>query len=340
MKPKTDSFSALSMQILSLPRTVAILATVCLLGQCKKPAITAGGTPVTEDALATVAGQAITAKDLLEEAAWRQANRQAVPSAPELLKEMADRLALVEKAKQAGIADDPETRRRIQGVIIAQLREKELDAEIAKVTVSDEEVKAAYDARSEEFARKGLDRFAILFQAADAKASDARKGEARKQLEEAVALSDAEPAPGGRGPAAGGFGQVAAQHSEDQVSRYRGGDVGWIESDAKESRLPANVLEAGRALENGKRSGILEAADGFYVIMKTDARPGGPRPMDEVAGNLQQQLVRDKRRAIEERFLADAVQLSKVSIDAEAAAKVTLPVTPVPAPAVPELSPP
>ena len=321
-----------------LPRTVALCATACLVSQCEKPAT--AGAPAKEDALATVAGQAIMEKDLVQEAEWRRANHQAVPAAPELLKEMANRLALVEKAKQSGIADDPETQRRVQSVIIARLREKQLDAELAKVAVSDEELKAAYDSRSAEFARKGLDRFAILFQAADAKASDARKAEAKKRLEDAIALADASPAPGGRGPAAGGFGQVAAQHSDDQVTRYRGGDVGWIESDAKETRLPAAVLEAGRALEKGKRSAVLEASDGFYVIMKTDARAGGARPMEEVADNLRQQLLREKRRALEEQFLADALQSSKASIDTGAAAKVTLPAAPAPAPAAPELSPP
>ncbi|MEK7952870.1 peptidylprolyl isomerase [Luteolibacter soli] len=322
-----------------LPRAIALCATACLVSQCEKPATT-GAPAIPKDALATVGAQAITEKDLIQEAEWRKANHQAVPAAPELLKEMANRLALVEKAKQSGIADDPETQRSIQSIIIARLREKQIDAEVAKVTVSDDELKAAYDSRSAEFARKPLDRFAILFQAADAKASDARKAEAKKGLEDAIALADAAPAPGGRGPAAGGFGQVAAQHSEDQVTRYRGGDLGWIEGDAKETRLPVNVLEAGRALEKGKRSGVIEAADGFYVIMKTDARAGGARPMEEVADNLRQQILRDKRRALEEQFLADAMQSSKASINADAAAKVTLPVTPAPAPAAPVLSPP
>jgi len=322
-----------------LPRAIALCATACLVSQCEKPATT-GGPAKNENALATVGSQTITEKDLIQEATWRQANHQAVPAAPELLKEMADRLALVEKAKQAGITDDPETQRHIHSIIIARLREKQLDTELAKVTVSDEELKAAYDARGAEFARKALDRFAILFQSADAKASDARKAEAKKQLEDAIALADAAPAPGGRGPAAGGFGQVAAQHSEDQVTRYRGGDVGWIEGDLKETRLPANVLAAGRALEKGKRSGVLEASDGFYVIMKTDARAGGARPLEEVADNLRQQLLRDKRRALEEQFLADALTSSKASLNADAAAKVTLPVAPAPAPAAPELSPP
>lgn len=328
------------MPLRRLSRFLFLSSAVCLVSQCEKPApATAAG--ASGPALATVAGQAITEKDLLQEAEWRRSNNQAVPPAPELLQEMVNRLALVEKAKRDGVADDPATQRRIQSVIVASLRAKQFDAELAKVAVSDEEIAKAYEARREEFTRPGLDRFAILFQTADAKASDARKAEAKKKLEDALVLADANPAPGGRGPAAGGFGQVAAQHSDDQVSRYKGGDIGWIETGAKETRLPANVIEAGRALEKGKRSGVIEAADGYYVILKSDARPGGARPLEEVADNLRQQLLRDKRRAMEEGFLADAISSSKASIDTAAAAKVSLPDSPpAPANAAPELSPP
>lgn len=330
------------MPLRRLSRFLFLSSAVCLVSQCEKPApATAAG--ASGPALATVAGQAITEKDLLQEAEWRRSNNQAVPPAPELLQEMVNRLALVEKAKRDGVADDPATQRRIQSVIVASLRAQQFDAELAKVAVSDEELAKAYEARREEFTRPGLDRFAILFQAADAKASDARKAEAKKKLEDALVLADANPAPGGRGPAAGGFGQVAAQHSDDQVSRYKGGDIGWIETGAKETRLPANVIEAGRALEKGKRSGVIEAADGYYVILKSDARPGGARALEEVADNLRQQLLRDKRRAMEEGFLADAISSSKASIDTAAAAKVSLPDSDSPAaPAntAPELSPP
>ena len=330
------SLSALPM-LHRLPRALFLASAVCLVSQCEKQA-PAGATPGKP--LATVAGTTVTEQDLLDEAAWRRANNQAVPPATELLQEIVNRLALVEKAKQTGVADDAATQRRIQSVIIASLREKEFDAALAKVTVADEEVAAAYEARKSEFASPGLDRFAILFQSADAKATDARKAEARKLLEDGIAQSDAQPAAGGRGPAAGGFGPVAARHSEDQVSRYKGGDIGWIETAAKETRLPANVIEAGRALEKGKRSGVIEAADGFYVIMKTDARPGGERPLDQVTDSLRQQLLRDKRRALEEGFLADALKLSKATIDTAAAAKVTLPDAPPAPAATPELSPP
>ncbi len=274
-----------------------------------------------------MAGHHITAQDLCAEAEWRKANNQFVPEAEALLKEMVNRLAMVERAQQSGVADEPDTRRRVESLLIARLRERQLDAELAKLAVTDEEVAAAYKTRAAEFTRKGLDRFSILFQAAQAKMSDARRTEARKRLETAIALADANPAPGGRGPAASGFGAVAIDHSDDQTSRYRGGDIGWIEADAKQTRWPDTVLVAGRALKTGARSDILECDDGYYVIMKTEARPGGARPFEEIAERLRQGLLHEKQRACEERFVAQALELAKVEMDGAAARQVTLPVT-------------
>ena len=304
-------------------------AAVCLLCQCKKaaPSATAG-----DPSLAVVAGQRITAKDLCAEAEWRRANNQAVPDAEALLKEMVNRLAMIERAKQSGVADEPDTRRRVESLLIARLREQQLDSEIAKLTVTDEELAAAYKARSEEFTRKGLDRFAILFQAAQSKMTDERRAEARKRLQDALVLTDANPAPGGRGPAAAGFGAVAIDHSDDQSSRYRGGDIGWIESDAKPGRFPDSVIAAGRSLKTGTRSDILECDDGYYVIMKTESRPGGARPLAEIGDRLRLGLLHDKQRACEDRFIAKALELAKTEMDRPAARKVTLPVTKRPSP--------
>jgi hypothetical protein len=69
----------------------------------------------------------------------------------------------------------------------------------------------------------------------------------------------------------------------------------------------------------------------LYVIMKTDARPGGARPFEEVAERVRQGLLLEKRRSLEERFVADALAAAKVTQNPEAARQVTLPVTEAPA---------
>jgi len=296
-----------------------------MLGQCNKtrPVAASGEKP-----LAVVAGKAVTADDLRAEAAWRVANHQPVPTADVLLKEMVDRMALVERARKAGLTDEDGTRRRIESLLIARLRELQLDPAIGKVEVSEQELKSTWQERSSGMARPGTDRFAILFQATDAKSSDSRRAEARERLEAGLARADASPAPGGRGPAASGFGAVAIDCSDDQVSRYRGGDIGWIARDLEQTRFPAAVIEAGRMLEKGKRSAVIEADDGFYAIMKTDSRPDGMPRFEEVAETLRHELLREKRRAIEQRFISESLDLAKARLNADAARGINLPASP------------
>lgn len=313
---------------------LCLAAATGALTQCnnKNSSASSTGPASSEPVLAVVAGRNITATDLREEAEWRKANHQMVPAADVLLDEMVQRLAMVERARAAGLEKESDTRHRLESVLISRLRERELEDAVAKVDVTDEEVRASYEARKAEFARKGMDRFSILFQAVPAQGSEARKAEARQRLEAGLAAAAANPAQGGRGAAGSGFGSVAVEYSDEQTSRYRGGDIGWIESDAAETRWPAEVIKAGRALELKARSGIIEDATGLYAIMKTDTRAGGARPFEEIAERLKQGLLADKRRALEERFVADALAAAKVTQNPEAARQVTLPVTAAPAP--------
>ncbi|BCX47599.1 peptidylprolyl isomerase [Haloferula helveola] len=310
-------------------RLFLIAAATALVTQCEKPS-TNTGAPAPEGVLATVAGEPITEADLLAEAEWRHANRERVPSATELLDEMIHRRAMLAKARSEGLDEDPATRRRMESILIARLRERDLEKAVANAEITEEELRQAYEAKSGELTRKGQDRFAILFLEASDKSSDERRAEVRARIDEGIAKSDADPAPGGRGPAAMGFGAVAVDYSDDQTTRYRGGDLGWIPEGQESARVPAEVLETGRKLSKGERSEVIETPLGFYVIMKTDARPGGMPAFDQVSPRLHQELLVEKRRGIERAFVESAVSEADVTIDEAALKEVQLPSRPTP----------
>ena len=289
--------------------------------------------PESGTVVATVAGESITEADLLEEAEWRMSRREQVPAPEELLDEMIQRRALLAKARSEGFDEEAATRRRMESILIARLRERDLAKEVAAATIGENELREAYDARADELARDGQDRFAILVLEVPATGSDARKQETRARLEEGIAKSDANPAPGGRGAAAMGFGAIAAEYSDDQAGRYRGGDVGWISTGSGSSRVPDEVLAIGRNLAKGERSEIIETPTGLYVIMKTDLRAGGAPSFEEVSTRLHRQLLIEKRRAIEERFMADTLAAAEVSINSDALDQVTIPTSTTPSPA-------
>jgi hypothetical protein len=307
------------------PHRLLLFAALALtVTQCEKGP-SGSSAPDADDVLATVAGQPITEADLREEAEWRLSRREAVPGPAELLDEMIERRALLAKARSEGLDEDPATRRRMESILIARLRERDLGKAVAAASVGEEELREAYESREVELSRAGQDRFATMFLEASEKSSETHRAEVLARLEEGVAKSDANPAPGGRGPAAMGFGAVASEYSDDQAGRYRGGDIGWVATGSGSPRVPEGVLEVGRGLAKGERSDIIETPAGFYVIMKTDSRPGGMPSFEEVSVKLHRLLLVEKRRAIEQRFMAETLAAADVSVDSAALDKVTLP---------------
>ena len=242
--------------------------------------------------LATVNGRNITQADFDAEAAKRH-----TLSADAVLSNLIDRQVMLIRAEDSGIADTPTFKRhtedRLIGEWLAKTYQKDRDAEM---TVTEEELQAAYDERRGKlFTRPRLSRYAILY----------RKGrnieELTGALTEALKRFNAERdevTNNGRLP---GFGKVAADHSEDTISRYRGGDVGWIGDDTA-SRVPGEVLAAGKALDIGAIAGPMVAGDGVYAIMKTEMRDTTQINFKEAAPALRQRLLAEKRAAVESRF--------------------------------------
>jgi len=259
-----------------------------------------------QDALAIVDGVAITGADLQREAD-RLARQARMPMEKEaLLDELVTRRALLAYAAKSGLTEDPAVRRDLDNLIIAKVRERELEAALNDVEVTEEEVRAAYDQDLESHSEPEKVKLAILFRPISPGASEGKRAEISEALEAARDETLRNPAPGGRGPASSGFGSLAIDQSEDQASRYRGGDIGWIELGRVGYPWPEVVIEAGSALPEGEVSPVIFTEDGAYLVMKTDARDGGARPFAEVAAGIRQQLLADRRRHVEESFFQNA----------------------------------
>jgi len=313
----------------------ALFAAACYSG-CEKKPVASTGSPV----VARAGDEIITVADLEKEVRRRTDKGVAVPEKSVLLQEMLERLAAVARAKKANLHADPETKHEMDNVLIAKLRAQELEARLAAVTLTDNELRAAYDAGIAQHTRPAKVRLAILQQTGDAHMSDAKRAELRTRMEQALAKAAASPAAGGRGGAATGFGEAAAEYSDDQVSRYRGGDIGWLDEGNFSYRWPKEVLAAGYALEKGGCSGIIEAGGSLYVIMKTDARAGATTSFDEAKASLRRELLAQKRAAVESAFLAENRSQTGAEIRPDVLSTVTLPATPAAPAPVAETSPP
>ena len=301
--------------------TVFSVLAAAALGGCSRKDAAPPGSPV----LAKAGGEVITVDDFQNEVQRRLAKNISVPDKNVLIEEMLGRLAALSRAKLAKLDADAETKREMENVLIAKLRAQELESKLASATVTNDELRKAYDAGAAKFASPAKVRLAILHVHADAKMSDAKRAELRSRMDDALKKAAEHPAEGGRGGAANGFGQVAAEYSDDQVSRYRGGDIGWLDAGNFSYRWPKEVLEAGYAMEKGARSGVIESASGLYAVMKTDSRDGSTSAFDDAKASLHRELLTRKRADIEASFLQETRELTGAEIHHDVLATVTLP---------------
>jgi len=273
------------------------------------------------DVLARVGGQVITVDDFKAELQRRTANRQMLPDRQTLLDEMIARATLLQRARATGLDNAPDVRRTVEDVLIARLKQAELEPKLDAVKVSPAEIQAAYEKDAARFTQPAKAHLAIIYLAADSKTDTNRLAETLTRANEARQLALALPA------TEKGFGRVAAEFSEDQISRYRGGDAGWFTANILSGdRWPKEVIIAGLALSsNGDLSGILPTADGFYLVKKMDARSSVVTPLAAAQAGIQRQLLTDRRAQAEADFKASLRAAAQVQTDSALLGKLEYP---------------
>ncbi|MCL1919544.1 MAG: peptidyl-prolyl cis-trans isomerase [Kiritimatiellaeota bacterium] len=275
------------------PLVLLSLALSLLICGCREE--TSSSAP-SSPVLVTVNGRAITQSDFDSEA-----ERRPNLSAEAVLSNLVERQVMLIRAEASGVADRPAFKRDMENKLISEWLATARDGDAA-ADITEDELKAAYEARQGQmFTRPPLTRYAILY----------RKGrdieELKGALAEAVARFRADRDAATNNGRLQGFGKIAADHSEDTVSRYKGGDIGWVGDDTA-SRVPAEVLAAGKALEVGAAAGPVVADGGVYVIMKTDERAVTQIDFKEAAPALRRRLIAEKKAEADARFRAGLME--------------------------------
>jgi len=302
--------------------------SVCWLVCCGLWAVGCGReaeAPPPETPLAQVGDVALTEQDFAFEVRRRQASGRATGDAATILQEMVERQAMLQRAAASAVADDPEVRREVENSLLAQWLQRELQTRKDRVTVSEADLQAVYEANAQEWTRPRQVRLAMLFRSRRARDDAQAVEKIKADLRRAVAAYRADSEAATNNGRMQGFGKLAIDHSEDTVSRYRGGDLGWLETGRTDARWPSEVVSAGCALEIGAVSEVIETANGFYVVMKTDERDAQVTPFAEAKLALRRRLLRERQDAVQRDFMRNVMSETRVEINRDKAARLTLP---------------
>lgn len=250
--------------------------------------------PLTGDVVARVGDRVITVQDFVDEMAARGGHLpgqyQRTEQRRALLDAMIEQELLVAAAVKAGLDQDREVKAAIRRILVNRYREQLMDEELAKITVSDEEIAAFYQANQVDFTRPERRRAALLFAKAGGHASEELRDDAQRRLEEAqrrVAELD---------PNILHFGALAQEYSDDTSTRYLGGVIGWLSAVRRDRyKWPAPVIEAVFALEQaGQMSTVIEADSGYYLVRLVALEGGSAQPLDDVAMAIKRRLMKEK----------------------------------------------
>jgi peptidylprolyl isomerase len=248
-------------------------------------------------ALAVIGGKTITIDYFRAEMARRRGAFDAKRK-EELLDSMVRSEILYAAAKSAGYENDPDVFEAIKQVMVGKYLRDNLEPKLAQLKASDQEAEAYYLSHQAEFGKPAMTHAALIRIAVSPKASDEKRAELLKRAEsaraEALALEPGVPA----------FGSVAVKYSEDQDSRYRGGDIGWLPVGTIDHRRDAKVSEAISGLKSpGEVSPVITAGDGYYIVKLIETKGATVRPFAEVKDGVRYQVVREKKKRLEFEFI-------------------------------------
>ena len=218
----------------------------------------------------------------------------------QIISELITTVLLSEEAKKLGVADRPEVKDAIAMYTRIVLRDAALSELMKQQTVSDDELKAAYD-------KSQKDSKSVEYKARHILVKDEAKAK------ELIGKLD-----GGAD-----FAELAKQNSTGPTGED-GGDLGWFSPDM----MVEPFRNALAKMEKGKYTKEpVKTQFGWHVIVLEDSRDQEPPTLESVKPQLEQQLKSEKLRAL----LAEMSKDVKVSSPQMAAPAEKEPAEKVPA---------
>lgn len=136
-----------------------------------------------------------------------------------------------------------------------------------KVTVTEADISAYYDEHQSSFGQPERKKFSVIQLKTEA--------DAKAVLEELKNGGD--------------FSALAKEKSTDIISRRTGGEMDWMEPDTT-----ADELKQANLTEKGQLSGVVKSSVGYLIVRLDDIKPALAKPLSEVHDAIAKQLKQEK----------------------------------------------
>jgi parvulin-like peptidyl-prolyl isomerase len=176
--------------------------------------------------------------------------------------------------------------------IAGQLRALQwLEKQIPAPPVSEQECRNFYETHRDRFQQPARFRASHIFLAAHAE-TPPEDVEAKATAIDALALriSGGEP-----------LSQLAAEASEDEASKTRGGDLGFFSA----TRMPPEFFAEVEKLRVGENSKLFRSHLGFHIVLLTETKPSRLLPFEEARIEILRVLANDRRALITAQLAAN-----------------------------------
>lgn len=229
---------------------------------------------------------------------------------------------LAEAARKKGALDDRSVKVALDKSLAGAVVRKELDAVGGKAAVTDDEIKAYYDAHLAEYK---LPERVRLWHIVTANKADAEAALAKVKAD----------------PTREGWPKLVSEHSLDPNTKTSSGDLGFITADGKTSEpkvvVPKEIAAAAFTLKDGEISAApVQSSAGWHVLWRKGSVPPVVRSLADESATIREVLFEQRREKAYKGLLERLRGARKLEIDEELLPLVTVDVGPRPIPRQPK----
>jgi peptidyl-prolyl cis-trans isomerase C len=261
------------------------------------------------DVVAKVGGSVLTKADFESLVSYYSVERKKDLSKDEKFKKdlldiLVKRMALAAEARKKGIDKKADVKNLISiytnGILMTEL----LKAEVTdKVKIDDADLEVYYKTHESEFKHPQLVRVRHILIKATKDMSDEDKAKAKKKAEDLLAKIRS----------GGDFEKLASEFSEDDGSKARGGDLGFLQMDS----LPKPFEKVAISLKPGEVGGPVETSAGYHIIKMEEMKDAGVWPLENVKEQVREKVLRQIVNGKAKEYVEKVVQESKIEVHPE-----------------------